>query len=516
MGFPNPFRRTQVIYQVQEESELNREIVDTLPYAIEFDWQTSKRAWDKLEAIYDHQSEGGTFVIRKSRGHKDSKHGPVVWELDHFPTYDELFAEVEEDYGGGTYNVYMGLASSTIAKSYQVPGSSRGTPGNNKKAPATDVKETMRLQAWNGLQERMAENPGMADAIYTQMLAKELGIKGVNIGARTIEEQELQEALDEDPEFKRQFRESLLRKRGLKKQGEMSELDTFISSHKKMKELNEAIGAGDKDSGWNILKELGAEFFKNNPGLVQSITKPADQVALPAPQPTPQPQPQPVPQYNPQPESPPMSAPVPMPMTSVPETNQVISQAEEGSTMPIPGINLPADVNWTTLLPQLDWVEIERGIDGSPLEFMQHVFVQANNRSTAHEVLADLFVENEPASIIQGLIKAKENLTNLFARAVVQGLGVDFDTAVRVVDKLITPEGQQWIFQARYTALHIQSQAEQVDTPSAEDPRPVVDQENQIPDLTLPVSDNHVNAPVNVGGDPFGFDDDDLEDDRLI
>ena len=82
-----------------------------------------------LVAIYEHEVEGGSFIVRKGRGDNDNrKHGSIVWELDHFPVYDELLAEVEADYGGGTYNVYLGTANNLIAKSYHVPGANNPTP----------------------------------------------------------------------------------------------------------------------------------------------------------------------------------------------------------------------------------------------------------------------------------------------------------------------------------------------------------------------------------------------------
>ena len=80
----------------------------SLPYAIEFDWQNG-REYKKLVTVYYHEREAGNFVVRKGLGdRKIHRHGPIILEMDHFPTYDELADEVQEEYGGGTYNIYAG------------------------------------------------------------------------------------------------------------------------------------------------------------------------------------------------------------------------------------------------------------------------------------------------------------------------------------------------------------------------------------------------------------------------
>ena len=115
--------------------------LDDLPYADNFDLP---REEEKLRAVYEHERAGGNFDIRKAFAFKGMRAKTIATVAD-FPGYFDLVDIVEEQYGGGTYNIHA-AGSARVFKTYVLDG----PPEFNVGRPQREKSPVQQLQGGIG------------------------------------------------------------------------------------------------------------------------------------------------------------------------------------------------------------------------------------------------------------------------------------------------------------------------------------------------------------------------------
>ncbi len=113
-----------------------------LPYAGDFDLP---REEEKLRVVYEHERAGATFDIRKVFAAKGIG-AKTIAKIGHFPAHRELADMVEEQYGGGTYNIHP-AGSARVLKTYVIDGPPRYRPWepSGKNLVVRNLKILLRL-----------------------------------------------------------------------------------------------------------------------------------------------------------------------------------------------------------------------------------------------------------------------------------------------------------------------------------------------------------------------------------
>jgi len=213
--------------------------------------------------VIDHLRAGGSFEIRKVFDSKGAR-SKVIMVIAHYPEFDELAEMVEEMYGGGCYSTHP-AGSAKVLKKYTIDSPSRFlTGGPKQKSPREAIKDGFLQDAVTWL--RTEADTETKDILIRAVIEKEFGIQLPP--SPTVEEKQLKDALEEDPEFKRQFRQALLEKLGYEKEIEPGSIDQMISDSLKFKEIQELLG-GRPSGGRELAKEAVPVLLE----IVKAFTK---------------------------------------------------------------------------------------------------------------------------------------------------------------------------------------------------------------------------------------------------
>ena len=455
-----------------------------LPYASEFELPREEA---RLRAVYEHERRGGNFVVRKQYSNKGRTSREIA-TLDKFPVFDELLQAVEEQYGGGTYNVCP-ANSQKVLKSYVVDGPPKS--GNQKEGTTggrgisgLSVKQRLEGQAERELDGLLQNDPELGRTLASALLKKQFGVDLP--GASSYEDRLFQAELENNPEYRQQYLEAALKNKGVrpKKDIEVDEFDRIIGALEKAQKLKDAMGAdsGDGNSWRGIVQDAikaGAEYFKGGGRLPiptggmtpaisqqQAIGPVAEDVQAP---------PRPI-EPLPVPPQPPERGRV-MGMSQSDLTPEEPARFEEREKLP--AVDL-AEIDWMALLPQVDWGELEAQANGDPGDFMQTVYTKYyENDSEPHGILRDLFLNNTPQAIIGAFVDAGQMLSKPWVMGMARMVGktADIECAGRIIDRLTgTPECQHWIAEAAAAARIIEQRLLEVESggevpqPESEDP----------------------------------------------
>ena len=184
-----------------------------LPYAAEFELPREEA---RLRAVFEHEQSGGNFVVRKQYSNKGRTSREIA-TLDKFPVFEELFAAVEEMYGGGTYNVCP-ANSQKVLKSYVIEGPPKA--GNVRDGSASTrgqgqtVKQRLEDQGFRELDGLLQNDPDLGRVLAGAMLKKQFGVD-LPMSAN-YEERLFQSELESNPEYRSQFLEAALKNKGVR------------------------------------------------------------------------------------------------------------------------------------------------------------------------------------------------------------------------------------------------------------------------------------------------------------
>ena len=446
---------------------LSMKQLEDLPYADEFDLPDEE---GKLRALYEYESAGaeGGYDIRKVFNSKGMG-ARTVMTVDDFPTLEKLEELVEAMYGGGIYRIHP-AGSPRVFKTYHVDGPPRFLVGEPKeKTPGLALKEKVEEAALAYLKDELDRGSEVGERLTMAYLEKSLSIQLPK--EPTQEEKIFLEALDTDSKFRRQYVEDRLRKLGGKKRAEHSELGQLIAELKDYGKLKPLLGSDAGAGGGlrDILKEVaqglkeitsavspkpsktGGEVSQSGPTQQAAATQTAAASASPGP---------------PSPPSPTISWPRPSSVTqetvplvaSVPRRPEPVP-AEPPKTPPEAATEPDQEVDWGSLLSQVDWAEVEKAVHSDPEEFIQQTYDSAlDGQDGSHQALTRLFHDLEPPAILDVLSHAVESM------AAAAGKGEEYEVAVLVVKHLTETEaGRAWLAKAHIAAGAIQDRRLQME-----------------------------------------------------
>jgi len=241
-------------------------------------------------------------VVERGYARPGLSGSPIVAIFDHFPSADEVWREVEETWGGGTYGVRAKSQPALLLKThtFDVPSKKPGADTERKKSPAAEAKEALQAQAievgFDALERDgfLAKQLGMA--YLTKMLNITLPEEQAPPEEPSLPDRLLNEALETNPRFKERVVNRLMTERFGEEEEDPQVLDErLIARIEEVKGIAELAGwTRQNDSGGGVaglLRELvSSEQAPEMAGLLMQMFNNAAQqlqTAPPAETPTP-------------------------------------------------------------------------------------------------------------------------------------------------------------------------------------------------------------------------------------
>jgi len=271
------------------------------------------------------------------------------------------------------------------------------------------------------LREWADEDPQLGRAIAAAWYKKHSGVElPVELD---WEEQLFREGVEGSPHYKEEFIKARLRDRGVEFPEEQDALERLIAETEQLQRLRDALGVGRKG-----IADIVQELIPALPGLLQ-IVNDARRGAIAGAS------------SGQSPDVPvePIVSHLAQPKIKPPETTRTPSHLLRDIQ---PGDNGAGDPP----LDRVDWVELEIGVHGDPVEFIQRVYRAGYDQdSLYHRQLARLFQDNLPEAIL-------DELSKLVGSVVADG--EDYEVAVLVLKHLNDTNAKRlWLTQAHASAV---------------------------------------------------------------
>jgi len=383
-------------------------------------------------------------------------------------------------------------------KTYIVPGEPRH-PGAEPRKRATSGPKVDELITEH-IESALNGDPELVKALALSYLGKKHGVK-MEPGANE-EQKRLFRYMDQNPHYEEQWAQAQLRKAGVRMRGEEDELSAAIKQVTKLAEAQKVLreaagveGGGSDGSFSSVLGEVireGVKAFKeyraeereggNVRGRSQrgELDRGISRPELGSGEKT---------------GSPARSEVVEGRIRAIGQVEQIeqieqIEQVEKEHSAPRSatgaehhtstgtgtgtdtgtdtgtgtGTDIPHDIDWGSLLGEVDWIEMEKGVRGDPGLFMQSAALfsldedGSSGSSSPYTVLIGFFAENSPSAILLSLGQAKEMVSRPMVRMLVAGLGrkSDLEALTRILDYLVGEEGgREWVKKAHAAAMLI-------------------------------------------------------------
>ena len=449
-----------------------KELAD-LSYADNFELP---REEEKLRAVYEHERAGGSFDIRKVFSSGRFK-GRTIATVANFPS--DLVDMVEEQYGGGTYNIHP-AGGPRVFKTYVIDGPSKyRLPGaQREKTTAQKLKEQFEEQAFSYALERLEEDPEMQRLVGIAALKKHLGIE---LPPETDwKERLVREGVEGNPEYRDAFVKSRLREEGAEFPEEIDPIEKQIEKYEQLERFRESLGVGQKQT--SLLRELvlalpevlkivqqmqGSSAVLSDAQTVPALEAPTTQDAAPQPS---------------EPATPSTQDAVSQPpakadhierqegrIYGLGQGSPEVASPPEGldsgpvgtphpPTHPDPDTQPRDDTTDKPHISYVDWAELETGVHGDPGEFVHGVYLSAyEEHSPYHHLLARLFQDYEPDAILGELARLAESLA--------VDSGEEYEVAVLVLKRLAeSEEGRLWLAKAHLASKVIQGKLQEYAT----------------------------------------------------
>jgi hypothetical protein len=318
-------------------------------------------------------------------------------------------------------------------------------------------KERLDDQGFRELDSLLQNEPELGRVLAGAILKKNFG---VDLPATsTYEDRLFQSELETNPEYRQQYLEKAMQDRGVKAKKHEEEPDDFdrlLLNLEKANKLRAAIGDGGQENGWQgIVKEA----VKGVGSYIQS----GGRIPLPgAPVPAIAQQQQPPMAALRHPAEPVMPAsPAPAHPPDAPSEGRIVGagmvgpepeprgeDGEKGAAMPI---NLEG-IDWMSLMPLVDWVELEAQTGAPPGEFAQTVYTRCyEDDSKPHALLRDIFLGHSPQAIVEAFTDLGRTIQKpwVVSMAAFAGKTGDIEAAQRIIERMtLTSAGHQWVAEA--------------------------------------------------------------------
>lgn len=411
---------------------------------------------------------------------------PQIATFGHLPTADELWEAVGETYGGGAYLVYS-LKPRMLIKRYFFNAPSKSpihddTPEYAKKKTEAGVGDSIAQEAIKAAFESLREDPKALAQFGAALIAKELKIavpkRSDPTPQQSLEERLLEEEIANNPEMRRKAIDRALEKRyGRTKEKEEKAPPTLEEEIKRYKALSKLLGIdedrkGGKEENSAIWKEVLLELVKNEQfpeivkGILGTFNRQGSQGAtegverrgliegqkgLQAPAVPPSRQiieGQLVGVGEPKTAVEVESAPIQTHVQSSGSPQE--SEPQQLQTLQ-GGINLPKDTNWMQLISKVDFGVLEQGVDEDPREFVQELYRMVLEEQDEAAVAVIGLVSQDPPGVMHKSIKEVlgPSLKGQWQIPAKLMLGAkEYERVVRIVDKLSSDKGLEWLTMA--------------------------------------------------------------------
>ena len=450
-----------------------------LEYAEDFDLPEQAA---RLARVFEHTVSGGSFEVKKVMGGR-TKHSLVVAAFDDFPSEPQVFDAVYESYGGGQYSIHLQGQPGPV-RTFNFVGRSTYFPeGPPPKTAGQDLREASARYAKEFVDQQIGSGSELGQQILRALFTKTYGVELPEPVEPTSDEVMITELFEDHPELRDAYAKVLLRRQGVRIPEEKTEIEELIDSAKELGKLKKEIADSDRagepepNLGRDILIALAAEAPKLLRLYGELKTRPTQAPAGPS---------TPLPQREPDSGSRKVQeetglGPVPAPEGSPPEPVEALSRPtqdpdrfdagpetdwqpqldlgpEETRARPLQESHAPStSPNPATMgfnaaplrnefAKRVDWPDLERGINGDPADYVEHLLDEAQNQGSGYSaVLVCFFMD--PASFLEALNVA-------VGRLLEPGGGEEYESAVLIQRFLNeTEEGRRWLEEARAAAV---------------------------------------------------------------
>ncbi|MCH8799617.1 MAG: hypothetical protein IH963_01770 [Chloroflexi bacterium] len=436
----------------------------------------------RLAKVYEHTLSGGSFEVRKVMGGR-TKRSLMVAAFDDFPSEPQVLDAVYESYGGGQYSIHLKGQPGPV-KTFNFAGRSTYHPeGPPPKTAGQDLRESSARYAKEFVDQEIGSGSEIGQLIKRALFAKAYGVELPEPLEPTREEVMITELLEDYPELRDAYAKVLLRRQGVKIPEEKTEIEQLIDKTKELGMLKKGIadferaGEPEPNLARDLLEALAAEAPKLLRLYGELKTRPSQASAGPS---TPLPQREPN-RGSRKVQKEPGLGPVPAEELSLLERSEALSRPthdpdrsdagpetdgqskldlgpEEARTRPIQETHAPStSPNPATMgfnaaplrnefAKHVDWPDLERGINGDPADYVEHLLDEAQNQGSGYSaVLVCFFMD--PASFLEALNVAVDRLLE-------PGGGEDYESAVLIQRFLNeTEEGRRWLEGANAAAV---------------------------------------------------------------
>lgn len=468
------------VVEGQEYTSLE-EALATKPWIHEFDLGTASERRRAVVIAESEEKEHVRFLVMKVAGGMRAGemagrliNGNKVYEQETFPTSEEVWEAIQEDWGGGVYNVKVNLKSNMILKTYRFTGPSRRP--NDRNEAAKTGKEAFKEVAIGSALETLKEDPAVYREFSMRILGKEMGIAMPSAKpSATMDEELIRNYLTSNPEEANEYVRGLIEAKRPKEDEK-----SFSAQFKELLKFADLVGlskpgAEASGGGW---REIFAEGFREAAksgdlsNIIQSVLGAAQpaQPALTAPSPTAAPAPSAAPRVASPVVRPPQPAPTVVPAATVTESTpirppvEVVEVADTGApdtaaSAPSAEIKAPSVAEWLMLLTQAEPDALLKGVRDDASEFMQACYRLAyyEEDQVAGSII-QMMRDNDP-QVLHTQVK-NEVLTAISGEWKTLGELIfteeKYAKALSIVQTLASDEGRQWIELAHATALHLE------------------------------------------------------------
>lgn len=449
-----------------------------LPYAEDFDLP---REAAKLARVYEHDMSGGSFEVRKTMAGR-TRNSPIVAIFDEFPSETHVLGAVYENYGGGQYSIHLQGQPGPI-KTFNFPGRSKfHSQGPPPKTVRQELQDESARHASEFLNKEISSGSESGRQLQQALVAKTYGIELPEPPAEpTYGEEMLREYLAARPDLEDEYAKMLLRKQGVKFPTEQTDLERTTDGVRKLVNLKEEIAkferAGEPEP--NLARDFLQMLAAVAPDLVGLFFEmKAEPAKVPIEPPVPDPHSEQAKGFESvqdkigldaapvsrslyvQPSEPAIHQPQDSdsPDEDEDERSPLNQRTEQASRQPQPDSHVPPkkpdpptmrSISATfrnEFAGSLNWSDLERGINGDPAVYVEHLREKAQKQGTGDGALLGCLVD--PESFLKALNGGVDCLRGE------PGRGEDYEVAI-LIRKYLTDskEGRRWLEEARATAL---------------------------------------------------------------
>ena len=394
---------------------------------------------EKMEEI-----PGQFFKVFKAAG--ASVIGRPQFELDgwdHFPTEEEVWWAVGEEWGGGTYVIRCQIGNRSSLKVYRFDAPSKVPDVRSApKSSLTAIKDRIRQAAFERAMDRLDNDPEAAAELDMAVLAKVTGVSVPTTHEESQDDQMLRRHFEEYPEAKEEYAKILIEARKPKEEDAFAEIERVVQMMERLG-FKRSGTAGGNGSTLAIFAEVLMEVAKSGQlaKILRDLVTATGATARSGAEAQAQ-----VAELQSQPSE---SAPVPP--SSPPPTEPAQREVASG----------PSTTEWFNHLLEADPETLARGVHDDPLNFVQECYRLAciDDDDLAGWIIRTVR-DNQP-DLLQRQIR-DQVLPAALGQWRTIGLTVfgqeRYDKALDIVQTLASDKGLQWITAARAACVHIEQE----------------------------------------------------------